>query len=98
MVLEQDVKADIILRIHNTSSSLWSYAALSHYGGAAVVLTHHRSGAISDFLVLQVSKFTQDLGSWVLHFQQLQDGCSIVGDGHILSKRLQFMSNRMHVI
>ncbi|TNN64476.1 hypothetical protein EYF80_025327 [Liparis tanakae] len=35
-------------------------------------------------LSLQFSQFTQDLSSWVLHFQQLQDGCSIVGDGHIL--------------
>lgn len=56
---------------------------------AAVSHTYHRSGAVSDLLVLQVSQFTQDLSSWVLHFQQLQDGCSIVGDGHVLQKEFR---------
>ena len=51
---------------------------------ADVPLTHHRRGPISDLLILQVSQFTQDLGSRVLHLQQLQDGCSVVGDGHVL--------------
>lgn len=59
--------------------------SLTPHRGAAVDPTHHRRGPISDLLVLQVSQFTQDLGSWVLHFQQLQDGRSIVGDGHVLS-------------
>lgn len=51
---------------------------------AAVHPTHHRCGSISNLFVLQVSQFTQDFSSRVLHFQQLQDGCSIVGDGHVL--------------
>lgn len=60
------------------------------YTGAAVTpLTHHRRGPISDLLVLQVGQLTQDLGGWVLHFQQLQDGRAIVGDGHVLSKHPQ---------
>lgn len=64
--------------------------ALQHVGQhqqhrpAADHPTHHRRGSISDLFVLQVSQFTQDFSSWVLHFQQLQDGCSIVSDGHIL--------------
>lgn len=61
------------------------HASVWHHVGAPVDPTHHRGGPISDLLVLQVSQFTQDLGSWVLHFQQLQDGGSIVGDGHVLS-------------
>lgn len=48
------------------------------------MMSHHRRGPVPDLLVLQVSQFTEDLGSWVLHLQQLQDGRPIVGDGHIL--------------
>lgn len=46
--------------------------------------THHRRGPISNLLVLQISQFTQNFSSWVLHLQQLQNGCPIVGDGHVL--------------
>lgn len=55
-----------------------------HHRQAAVPPTHHGRGPISDLFVLQVSQFTQDFSSWVLHFQQLEDGCSIVSDGDVL--------------
>ena len=63
----------------NNSFSLWTGESL------LAAATHHRCGPISDLLVLQVGQFTEDLGSWMLHFQQLQDGRSVIGDGHVLS-------------
>lgn len=45
---------------------------------------YHGSGPISDLLVLEIGQLAEDLGSRVLHLQQLQDGGAIVGDGHVL--------------
>lgn len=49
-----------------------------------IAKTHHRGGSIANLLILQLSKFTEYLGGRMLHLQQLQDGGSIVGDGHVL--------------
>lgn len=87
-VLKQDVVIQFLqLCIMKNMMNKHSQASVE-LGGAGDP-THHRCCPISDLLILQVSKFTQDLCSWVLHFQQLQDGCSIVGDGHVLSKQPQ---------
>lgn len=86
MVLKQDMTIHI-LQLHTLWVSIYkSLFSWGHEQAVAIAPTHHRRGSISNLLVLQVSQFTQDLGSWVLHFQQLQDGCPVVGDGHVLQK------------
>ena len=51
-----------------------------------ILSTYHRCCTITDFLVLQLGQLNQDLGGWVLHFEQIQNCGSVIGNGYILSK------------
>ena len=47
--------------------------------------TDHRCSSISDFLILQLSQFYEDLCRWMLNFQHLQNSSTIIGYCHVLS-------------
>jgi len=51
--------------------------------------TYHRSSAITNFLILQLSQLYQNLCRWVLNFQHLQNSCTIVGDCYILCYQVE---------
>ncbi len=49
-----------------------------------IVFTYNRCGAIADLLVLKLSEVNENFSCRVLHFEQSQNGGTVVGDCHVL--------------